>query len=224
MISSVCTGSFDLPPLNRHEILRYAGTREESPELVILLEEALSEAQPILSGKVCWTEFPLERQGDLLHLGFASTDSAALNRNLSGCHRIVVFAATVGLPLDRLIARYGRISPAKALLLQAIGAERIEALCDVFCDKIRLKALDSGLHTVPRFSPGYGDFPLQIQRDIFRVLDCSRNIGLTLNESLLMSPSKSVTAIIGLSPCARSMDGTGCSCCSKNDCIYRRTP
>lgn len=223
MISPVSTKSFDLPAVNRWEILRYAGCREESPELALLLEEAISEAQPILSGKVCWTEFPLERQGDLLHLGFASTDSTALNRNLAGCQRIVVFAATVGLPLDRLIARYGRISPAKALLLQAIGAERIEALCDIFCDKIRREIEATGLHTVPRFSPGYGDFPLQIQRDIFRVLDCPRNIGLTLNESLLMSPSKSVTAIIGLGSCARSGDSTSCIQCGKTDCIYRRT-
>jgi len=164
-------------------------------------------------------EFPLMQHENLLHLGFAATDSVALRRNLAGCDRIVVFAATVGLGLDRLIARYGHVSPAKALLLQAIGAERIEALCDVFCDKIRL---DTGLAAAPRFSPGYGDFPLELQRDIFRVLDCPRKIGLTLNESLLMSPSKSVTAILGLGPCAGSDHSTGCSRCSKTDCIHRR--
>ncbi len=224
MISSVCTQSFDLPLPNRREILRYAGAGEETPELARLLDESLSEALPLVNGKVCWTEYPLVWQDDVLQLGFAATGSAALRRNLAGCCRIVLFAATTGLALDRLTARYGRISPSKALLLQAIGAERIEALCDAFCDNIRLKALDAGLHTVPRFSPGYGDFPLQIQRDIFRVLDCSRKIGLTLNESLLMSPSKSVTAIIGLGPCSGSGPCTGCSHCGKTDCIYRRTP
>lgn len=220
----VQTKTFDLPPVNRREILRYAGATGETPELSSLLEEALAEAQPILTGKVCWLEYPLTVQEDLLDLGFAQSRSVALKRNLTGCDRIIVFGATVGLALDRLIARYSRISPAKALLLQAVGAERIEALCDVFCESIRREAQAAGLRTAPRFSPGYGDFPLEMQTHIFRVLDCSRKIGLTLNDSLLMSPSKSVTAIMGLGPCAGADSHTGCSCCSKTDCAYRRMP
>ena len=55
-----------------------------------------------------------------------------------------------------------------------------------------------GVFLKPRFSPGYGDLPLSMQTDIFRVLDCPRKVGLTLNNSLLMSPSKSVTAIMGI--------------------------
>ena len=97
--------------------------------------------------------------------------------------------------VDRLIAKYNRISPSKALIFQAIGAERAESLCDLFCDEMKEK-----YSTNPRYSPGYGDLPLDIQRDIFAVLDCPRKIGLTLNDSLLMSPSKSVTAIIGVKP------------------------
>lgn len=216
------TDTFPLPPENRREVLRYAGVKTETPELSALLEEALSEATPVLTGRVCWTAFPLSREGNALDLGFVKTTSAALARNLSGCDRIVVFGATLGLALDRLIARYGQRSPAKALLLQALGAERIEGLCDVFCDRIRAEAANTGLRAAPRFSPGYGDFPLEVQRDIFRVLDCSRKIGLTLNESFLMSPSKSVTAIIGLGPCANPNHPVGCKACSKTDCIYRR--
>ena len=214
--------SFELPPVNRREILRYAGVKAETPELTLLLEEALTEAAPLLSGKVCWREFSIRRQKDGLDLGFTKTHSAALQRNLNGCQQIVVFAATLGLGFDRLLARYGRLSPAKALLLQAIGAERIEGLCDVFCEQIRAEAQAAGLSPAPRFSPGYGDFPLAVQRDIFRVLDCPRKIGLTLNESLLMSPSKSVTAVMGLGQPKNCT--TGCIQCGKTDCIYRRTP
>lgn len=215
--------SFPLPPVNRREIQRYAGIQEELPALTALLEETLDEVTPLLTGKVCWSEFPVSGTDSGLDLGFTESDSEALKRNLAGCERVVVFAATLGLGLDRLIARYGYLSPAKMLMLQAIGAERIEALCDVFCEKIRQDAAQNGLYPVPRFSPGYGDLPLQIQNDIFRVLDCPRKIGLTLNESLLMSPSKSVTAIVGLSPCAGSHPKSSCSRCSKTDCIYRRT-
>jgi len=209
--------------VNRREILRYAGVREETPELAGLLEEALAELQPALAGRVCWQEFPLTRREGELDLGFIQTASGSLARNLTGCDRIIVFAATLGLGPDRLIARYSRLSPAKALLLQAIGTERIEDLCDRFCDSIRQDACCQGLSMAPRFSPGYGDLPLTVQRDIFRVLDCSRKIGLTLNDSFLMSPSKSVTAIVGLGPCADPGQATGCRSCGKADCPYRRT-
>ena len=215
--------SFSLPPVNRREVLRYAGAKTETPELSVLLDEIETLSAPLLTGKVCWTEFTMERQDHLLDLGFATTDSESLQRNLTGCDRIVVFAATVGLGLDRLIVRYSHLSPPKMLMLQALGAERIEALCDVFCQQLQQETEKNGLYPVPRFSPGYGDFPLALQKEIFRVLDCPRKIGLTLNDSLLMSPSKSVTAIVGLSPCAGPNPKNRCSQCSKTDCMYRRT-
>ena len=79
------------------------------------------------------------------------------------------------------------------MLFQAIGAERIEALADAFNNDIKEKYV-----TVPRFSAGYGDFSVYKQTDMFNVLDCGRKIGLTLNDSMMMSPTKSVTAIIGI--------------------------
>ena len=78
------------------------------------------------------------------------------------------------------------------------GLERIEALCDEFCRDMERELALLGFCTTKRFSPGYSDLPLEIQRDIFRVLGCEKRIGLMLNESLLMSPSKSVTAIVGI--------------------------
>ena len=98
--------------------------------------------------------------------------------------------------LDRLIARYSSLSPVRALCLQAIGAERIESLCDTFQTELCYATFHGRIHA--RFSPGYGDLPLDFQREIFRTLDCPRRIGLSLSESLLMSPSKSVTALIGI--------------------------
>ncbi len=139
------------------------------------------------------------QSGASLDLGFTVTHSRDLQKNLKGCCRIILFGATVGLELDRLIARYGRLSPSKALCFQAIGAERIESLCNAFNDEIDEIFREQGMYTRPRFSPGYGDLPINMQKDIFAALDCPRKIGLSLNESLLMSPSKSVTAIIGVS-------------------------
>lgn len=180
--------SYAAPLIDRREILRYAGVRGEAPEIEKILDSCLSEIEDKLTYKVCYSEYPVIFKENSIDLGFAEISSSALRKHLDGCEKIILFAATVGIEIDRLIARYASVSPTKSLLFQALGAERIEALCDLF---------NSG-YGGPRFSPGYGDLPLELQKDIFAALDCPRKIGLSLNESLLMSPSKSVTAIIGV--------------------------
>lgn len=174
---------------NKKEISRYAGNLQDEA----LLNECLTEVSDKLTCNICYRKFPISKQGTALNLGFAQTTSADLAKNLDGCDGIFLFAATLGIEIDRLIMKYGKLSPVKALIFQAIGAERIEKLCDQFCkDMAKEETLK------PRFSPGYGDLPLSLQNDIFAALDCGKNIGLTLNDSMLMSPTKSVTAIVGI--------------------------
>ena len=212
-----------LPPADRGEVLRYALCRRPGPADLELLESCLAELGDRLRGRVCWQTYPVTvLEGGGLDLGFARTDSRDLARRLAGCRECVLFAATVGLEMDRLIARYGGVSPARSLLFQALGAERIEALCDAFCARTAEDLARQGRGVTVRFSPGYGDVPLGLQNDIFRALDCPRKIGLTLNESLLMSPSKSVTAVFGVTdrPEGDCAPG-GCAACGKQDCIYR---
>jgi cobalamin-dependent methionine synthase I len=132
---------------------------------------------------VCYCELT---KSAFLERILVANESGSLARFLEGSERVTVFAATVGLGVDRLINRYVSVSPVKALLFQAIGAERIEALCENFCKELGLKK---------RFSPGYGDFALAAQREIFSLLGCEKRIGLSLTDSLLMTPTKSVTAI-----------------------------
>lgn len=180
----------ELPPVNRREVFRYARAGNPSEPENALLDRCLAELLPFLTYQAAWAEYPVKITGDHLQLGFCETDSADLAKNLRECGRIVLFAATVGIAPDRLAQKYSRVSPVKALFLESVGNERIEALCDVFC-----AGFDNAC---PRFSPGYGDLPLALQKEIIAVLDCPRQIGLTLNESLLMTPSKSVTAIMGI--------------------------
>lgn len=187
-----------LPPINEREVLRYMGAKQPTDEVLSLLRECTNEAEKCFANRICYRKFEIYVQENMLDLGFATVASAALAKNLAHCDCIVLFAATVGLDVDRLIAKYSRLSPARAVCLQAIGAERIEALCDAFCEDLREKYVAEGKGLRPRFSPGYGDLPLDLQTDIFQTLDCPRKIGLSLNDSLLMSPSKSVTAIVGI--------------------------
>lgn len=185
---------YTAPPVNRKEILRYLNAECETEELKTLIDETLKEVESVLSYKVCYGEFAVTASGNSIDFKVCRATSADLAKNLCKAKKAVIFAATIGVKFDILATRYAKMSPAKALVLQAIGNERIESLCDTFNRDITAKYTS----TKPRFSPGYGDLDLKMQRDIFKVLDCSRRIGLTLNESLLMSPQKSVTAIIGI--------------------------
>ena len=190
--------SYEAPPFDGREALRYAGCREASGDMQALLDECWRIAEPVLTYRLCYRELPLSMMGDECDIGGHRVRSASLAGHLAGCRRVILLAATVGLPLDRLIAREGRLSPARGLMLQAIGAERIEAICDRFSAETERRMQEAGLCCRHRFSPGYGDLPLAFQAELFSLLDCERAIGLTLTGSGLMSPTKSVTAIIGL--------------------------
>ncbi len=194
----IITKTYTNSPVNVKEVLRYAGANKTSNEVLKMVEECLTEAVNCFTYRVCYGEFPIIKNGVNLDLGFLKTNSKDLIKNLDGCDSVVLFAATVGTGIDRLISKYSRISPAKALVFQALGAERIENLCDRFNREITEIKKNENKFTKPRFSAGYGDFPLCMQKDIIGVLNCSKNIGVTLNDSLTMSPTKSVTAIIGV--------------------------
>lgn len=206
--------TYTAPEYNFSEIFRYASADTES---LPMLKECISEAESVLTYKVCYEEFDVKIDGDLVITSAFSTTSSALAKNLSGCRKILIFGATIGVGFDRLIAKYGSISPSKAILFQGLGAERIEALCDAFCKDMEKEY--GGLF--PRFSPGYGDFDISCQKEIFQSLDLAKKIGLTLNESLLMSPSKSVTAIIGIGSNCKKTD-SACRACKKIDCSFRK--
>lgn len=209
--------TYEEPIFCEREILRYAGCKKADVGMEALLKECIEEAREKLTYKVCYIELPVIIEEHTCDFDVFRVQSEKLTRYLRGCDRAVVFAATVGVEMDRLIAKYSRLSPSKALFFQALGAERIEALCDRFCEDM---ATQFGQKALSRFSPGYGDLPLSCQKDIFSVLDCERKIGLTLNDSLLMSPTKSVTAFVSTG----GDDGPHihkCSACDMKNCAFR---
>lgn len=197
-MGAVYIKSYEAPQIDRGEILRYAGAVSENAEMRLILDECLEEISGKLTYNVCYLECPIAFSDGELDFGFMKTSSKALLKRMEGCKAAIVFAATVGIEIDRIIRKYSAISSAKQLLFNAIGAERVEALCDVFFESVKKEKAEFGLSVASRFSPGYADLPIEFQREIFSALDCSRKIGITLNQSMLMTPTKSVTAIIGV--------------------------
>lgn len=192
MIPQIFAGTFPLPAVSVKEVLRYAGTKEDDSESLRLLEECIKEAD-LKTGKVSYCTLPVTINENEISFGAFSTVSKYLSSFFKTSEKTVLFAATIGLEFDRLIAKYSLISPAKALMLQALGSERVEALCDTFSDYIKEEWM---VQSVKRFSPGYGDLPLSLQKEIIPLLQANKNCGIFLNDSLLLTPSKTVTAFI----------------------------
>ena len=183
----------DLPPPDRSEILRYCRAASEDAELSALIDECIEEVGGVLRPRVVSKEYLICREETVYDLGFVSLFSRDLDRALLSCNYLILFVASVGVGADRLISKYARVSPARALVTDAVCTERVEALCNAFEAEVT-----SGVFSRPRYSPGYGDVPLDVQKNIFRALSPEKHIGVTLNESMLMSPTKSVSAFIGI--------------------------
>ncbi len=182
-------GAADLPSINRAEVLRYALCKDEAG-IEEPLKRCLASAQAVLSCSYCARLLSVKVTGMYCDFGAFGVESKQLSAYFADCEKTLLFAATLGVPFDRLLQKTSRLNPSEGVLLQAIGAERIETLCDKVCALYgaRLGSLK------PRISPGYGDLPLGAQADIFAALNCEKHIGLTLTDSLLMIPTKSVSA------------------------------
>jgi len=211
--------------INRREIYRYLGygMHEADEAVTKLVEECLAELLEAAAPKSVTREFPLRLLPDHgIDFTCFQTRSKNLSKNLQDCERIILFAATLGAGVDVLIHRYNRIQMSKAVILQAAAAAVIEEYCDEVNKKLKADYEAKGLWLRPRFSPGYGDFPLECQVPVLTVLEAGKRIGITLTDSLLMAPSKSVTAVIGVSRKPHRCELGGCEVCGKKDCAYRR--
>ncbi len=208
----------------RREILRYLGIRNGSFDpndpLIDKCADALFTACHPKS--VCRT-FPLSWNGGFPVVEGTVLESRNLSRNLKGCEEVILMACTLGTEADRLVRRAEIRSMAEASILQACGAAMIEAYCDEVNQTLIEDAQSRGMYARPRYSPGYGDLDLSYQTLVFRLLNPLKNIRVSLSEQFLMVPTKSVTAIIGLSTHEEPCILQGCEVCDRQEsCAYSR--
>ncbi|HIU26254.1 MAG TPA: methionine synthase [Candidatus Copromorpha excrementigallinarum] len=141
------------------------------------------------------------------------TEGLSVKRHLEGCDQVAVMAVTLGIGVDNLIRKAQVTDMLTAVILDTGASVMIEQACDAFEDEIKK---NTEKFTTSRFSPGYGDFPIEVQADMVRYVDGQRKIGLNVTGSSLMIPRKSVTAVIGLSE--HPVKGRLASC---NECVLR---
>ncbi len=211
--------------IDPQEVARYLSYRGQQPDEAVrrMITECMEEVNGAAVPRSVCERFPLYYdKAEGFSAASLRFSSRSLERNLAGCMEVYLFAATLGVAVDTLIHRAVILDAAKGVVMQAAAAAAIEAYCDEENDRLRRQTEAEGLWLRPRFSPGYGDLSLACQRDFLRVLKAQKNIGLTLTDSGMMVPVKSVTALIGISPVPTACHRQGCEVCDKTDCPFRR--
>lgn len=209
--------------ISQKEVYRYLGYGRVSPsdEVTRLIGEYTIEFNKFVNYKACYSkvDISVDEESFDINFGFISVHSRSLTLNLKGCKHAYIFAATTGAMVERLITKQNRFSALKGIVTDAIGSAAIEAFCD-WVNRY-LETEEQGKFLRPRFSCGYGDFALEYQSKILSFLDTGRKIGLNITDSLMMTPIKSVTAVVGISDKPNTCRA-GCIACQKVDCPYRK--
>ena len=195
-------GGKDIPPDESARIKRYEQMTEEAA-----LPKIVYKRVPITGKKIEGLELT---GNDIWEL-------------LDGASEAVVFAATVGHNVDQLISRLQVSDIAGAVIADACASAMVENICNNFESDMRAAVENEGLFLTERFSPGYGDLPLETQKQLGVFLNCQRRIGLVVSDNCLMSPIKSVTAIMGITQTKKPCRIQRCeNCTSRENCLLRK--
>lgn len=211
--------------ISKAEAARYMGIKGATPDAVA---ELLDRLEPVVRAVIrpCYVyrETTVEQDEQGVRLGCMSVPltGRSVAEHLKGCDKAIVFAATLSSGADKLIRRLAVTDVAESLAADSLCSAAIETVCDLAEEEI-FSRINAPYRTW-RFSPGYGDLPLELQKDLLEALNAQRRIGLSVTENSLLVPVKSVTAIIGISDAPVAENIKGCQICGmRESCSFRRS-
>ena len=209
--------------IDQKEMMRYAGLSpkaKEFPEEAI--QGAIQEALALADPKGIWQIYPYDPILGIIEGNPPLTlEGHAIRHHLSHSYSVGVLAVTVGEDIEKASAAHFQEGHyVQGLLLDAAATAAVEHLADQVDQLIQKEAARFGQKTVWRFSPGYGDWPITQQQDFCHLIQTEK-IGLTVTDHSMLFPRKSVSAIIGLSSCARKPAPNKCQTCSLRTCPFR---
>ncbi len=200
-----------LRPVDMAETARYLGYGDKTPDPVItnMLKECeaplLAACRPAYSIGIFDCTAASEGEIELSECAMKLTGRDIV-MHLAGCEKVALVAATLGADVDSLIRRLQVTDMPKALLTDAMAGTVIEQILDDIQGELQ-ENLPEYTQTA-RFSPGYGDLPLALQSEFLAVTEAGKRIGLCVTQSGLLTPLKSVTAIVGFRKMRNETDGT----------------
>jgi hypothetical protein len=212
--------------VEKKEVLRYLGYKNQKIDknTIDLIKLCSEEIISICKERFVYKTFDIVREDGCMFLldSMLVLKGNDIKNHLINSKKCVIMAATLGIEVDSKIAYYSRFNITKALIMDACATTAIESLCDEVQIEIMNSALEDNLHITNRYSPGYGDFSIENQGDILNVLEAYKRIGLSVTDSNIMLPRKSVTALIGLSDIPNSLSMDKCNNCINVNCTFRK--
>jgi hypothetical protein len=206
------------------EVFRLLGgvgspSEEMLPELEAAAATILISAQPRVVSKHC----KISRENGILLEGTSlCLTGKSIEALLHDCVECVIFCATLGAEVDAAIRKAQIRDVALAAMLDASASIAAESLCEIANREIAEEYAARDKYLTDRFSPGYGDLPIDIQRDFCAALDTARRIGVVVGVDYMMTPMKTVTAIIGVADKPQKSRDTGCEGCVRfSGCQFR---
>ena len=215
--------------INKSEVLRYLGHKnqdidEELDQLIDLcIKEVEDTSRPAYTYKVFDVEVTKENEIAVVGTNLILKGKDIYN-HLKDAKRCAIMAATLGIVIDNTIRITGKRDVTKSFILDSCATEMIEKVCDKVEAEIIEQAKSEGFKTNFRYSPGYGDLPIDIQGEVVSILNANKTIGLTTTTSSILIPRKSVTAIVGfLEPDVKVSKKKNCGTCNlRKTCNFRR--
>lgn len=215
----------EIKNIDQSEALRYLGYGSNKPSETIqnLINECETQLLKVIEPRFLYRTFRATKTDSEISLENCKLvlTGKDIFAHLDGCDSVVLMCATISAGVDKLI-RVTQISDmTKALIMDSLASVAVEQICNKV--DIEIKAEHSTQYQTWRYSPGYGDLPLSIEKDFLDALNAPKRIGLFANESSILTPRKSVTAIIGLSDNQIPQRKRGCQSCNLRDtCAFRK--
>jgi len=201
--------------------LDYEKGQSPRPRTSSLIDSQLEESNVLVEPQVCYTIKTIKDvNGSTLSVGDLVFTSRRISPMFSGCTQAAIFVATVGKRLEKKVARLMKTGlTLEALVVDSLGSVAVEKVADWFESEVRGIAAAKGNKAGRRYSPGYCDWDITQQKELFRFLD-GESIGVNLTGTCLMTPRKSISGIIGIGESC--ITSSACHFCNKKDCPTRR--
>ncbi|MBE6479347.1 MAG: hypothetical protein E7Z98_02380 [Olsenella sp.] len=223
--------SYAIASVDRDEVLRYMGYRGQglSPDMGARIDEVVRSCLALARPRASIRCFDVAGVRDDDGTPVVVLDGTALElrghsiaRHLDGAVAVGVMAVTVGMGVERELRRLSLTDTTAQVIFDAAGTTAVERAADAAEASVVRMAAERGLFCNYRFSPGYGDLPLETQPTLLAALDAQRRLGITLSDSLLMTPTKSVTAVVGMFAVPQPTSHSSCADCPCYDfCLLR---
>ena len=216
----------EITSIDRSEALRYLACQDENnigETASEYLDECEKRLLEVITPKYLYKFFPLlsENGRSVIEGCDLPLEGKEIAEHLEGCTGIILLCATVGSGADKLIRILQIEDMAKAVIADAFAGAAVEQVMNEVEKLIRAEF--TGKYFTWRYSPGYGDFPIEIQKQLLSVLDAPRKIGLCTSDSRMLAPVKSVTAVMGVSDAPLPPRKRGCVTCNmRESCQFRK--